>query len=47
MKRIKNKKHKMVYMRSKKIFLSCFNEKRLILDDDVHALAYFHKDILV
>ena len=28
-----------------KISLSCFDDKRYILDDDVNSLAYFHKDI--
>ena len=27
-----------------KISLSCFDEKRFIVDDDIHTLAYFHKD---
>ena len=27
-----------------KISLSCFNDKRYILDDGVKSLAYFHKD---
>ena len=28
-----------------KISLSCFDDKRYVLDDDVNTLAYFHKDI--
>ena len=36
MKRIQAKKHK--------ISLSCFDDKRFVLDDGVHTLAYFHKD---
>ena len=28
-----------------KISLSCFDDKRYILDDGVNASAYFHKDI--
>ena len=27
-----------------KISLSCFDDKRYVLDDGVHTLAYFHKD---
>ena len=27
-----------------KISLSVFDDKRFILDDGTHALAYFHKD---
>ena len=29
-----------------KISLSCFDDKRHILDDGISSLAYFHKDIL-
>ena len=25
-------------------YLSCFDDKRFVLDDRVHTLAYFHKD---
>ena len=28
-----------------KISLSCFDDKRQVLDDGVHTLAYFHKDV--
>ena len=28
-----------------KISLSCFGDKRYILDDDINSLAYFHEDI--
>ena len=28
-----------------KISLSCFDDKRYVLDDGVNSLAYFHKDI--
>ena len=28
-----------------KISLSCFDDKRYILDDGINTLAYFHKDI--
>ena len=27
-----------------KILLSCFDNKRYVLDDGIHTLAYFHKD---
>ena len=27
-----------------KISLSCFDDKRFVLDDGVHTLPYFHKD---
>ena len=32
-------------MKSKKISLSCFDDERFVLDDGVHTLAYFHKDL--
>ena len=28
-----------------KISLSCFNDKRYILDHGIKSLAYFHKDV--
>ena len=28
-----------------KISLSCFDDKRFVLDDGIHTLAYFHKDL--
>ena len=28
-----------------KISLLCFDDKRFILDDDIHMLAYFHKNL--
>ena len=27
-----------------KISLSCFDDKRFVLDNEIHTLAYFHKD---
>ena len=30
-----------------KISLSCFDEKRYVLDDGINTLAYFHKSISV
>ena len=44
MKRIQSKLHKIgtyVY----KISLSCFDDKRYVLDNGVNTLTYFHKDI--
>ena len=29
-----------------KISLSCFDDKRYVLDDGINTLAYFHKDIV-
>ena len=44
MKRIQAKKHKIGTHEIDKIALSCFDDKRYVLDDAVHTLAYFHKD---
>ena len=44
MKRIQAKKHKIGTYKIDKISLSCFHDKRYILDDEIHTLAYFHKD---
>ena len=43
MKRIQAKKHKIRTYDIDKISLSCFDDKRQVLDG-VHTLAYFHKD---
>ena len=44
MKRIQSKKHKLGTYEIAKISLSCFDDKRYVLDDGIHTLAYFHKD---
>ena len=44
MERIKAKGHKIGTYEIDKISLSCFDDKRFVLDDGVHTLAYFHKD---
>ena len=44
MKRIQSKNHKLETYKIDKISLSCFNDKRYVLDDEIHTLAYFHKD---
>ena len=44
MKRIQAKKHKIGTYEIDKISLSCFDEKKYVLDDGVNTLAYFHKD---
>ena len=28
-----------------KISLLCFDDRRFVLDDGIHTLAYFHKDV--
>ena len=38
------KKHKIGTYEIDKISLSCFDDKRYVLDDGIHKLAYFHKD---
>ena len=45
MKRILSEKHRMGTYEINKISLSCFDDKRYILDDGINSLAYFHKDI--
>ena len=41
MKRIQSKKHK---LGTSKISLSCFGDKRYMLDDGIYTLSYFHKN---
>ena len=45
MKRIQSKLHRIRTYDICKISLSCFDDKRYVLDDGVNTLAYFHKDI--
>ena len=45
MKRIKSKKHKIGTYEVNKISFSCFDNKRFVLIDGIHALAYYHKDL--
>ena len=44
MKRIQAKKHKIGTYETVEISLSCSDDKRFVLDDGIHTLAYFHKD---
>ena len=44
MKRIQAKKHKIGTYEIDKISLSCFDNKRFVLDNGVNTLAYFHED---
>ena len=44
MERIQAKKHKMGTYEIDKISLSCFGDKRQVLDDGIYTLAYFHED---
>ena len=43
--RIQNKKHKLGTYEINKISLSCFDDKRFVLDDGIHTLASFLKGI--
>ena len=45
MKRIQSKKHKIGTYEINKISLSCFDDKRFVLNDGIHTLTYFHKDL--
>ena len=44
MKRIQSKNYKLGTYEIDKISLSCFDDKRYVLDDGTYTLAYFHKD---
>ena len=43
-KRIQSKKYKLGTYEIDKISLSCFDDKRYLLDDGIYTLAYFNKD---
>ena len=45
MTRIQSKKHKIEKYEINKNSLSCFDDKKFVLDDGIHTLAYFHKDL--
>ena len=45
MNRIESKLHKIVIYNIYKVSLSCFDDKRYVLDNGVNTLAYFHNDI--
>ena len=44
MRRIQDKKHKMGTCKINKISLSYFDDKRFVLHNGIHTLAYFHKE---
>ena len=44
MKRIQSKKHKLGTYEIDKISLSCFDDKRYVLDDGIYTWSYFHKN---
>ena len=43
MKRIQSEKHKFGTYETDKISLSCFDNKKYVLDNGIHTLSYFHK----
>ena len=45
MKRTQSKLHKIGTYDACKISISCFDDKRYILNDGITTLAYFHKDL--
>ena len=45
MKRIQSKLHRIRTSDFCKVSLSCFDDKRYVLDNGVNSLAYFHKNI--
>ena len=45
MRRIQGKKHKLGPFKIKKISLSISDDKRLVLDNGIYTLVYFHKDL--
>ena len=44
MKKIQSKKHKLGTYEIDKISLSCFDDKRYVLDDGIHTLSCFRKN---
>ena len=45
MTRIQTKNLKLGTYETNKISLPCLDDKRFILKDDIHTMAYFHKDL--
>ena len=45
MQRIQSKLHEIGTYDVNKISLSCFDDKRYVLNNGINTLAYFHKDI--
>ena len=45
MRRIQGRKNKMGAYEINKISLSVFDDKRFVLNDGIHTLAYFHNDL--
>ena len=47
MRRTQSKMHKFGTYEIDKISLSCFEDKRLILDDGIHTRVYFHEVVFI
>ena len=45
MRRIQSKKHKLGTYKINKMSLLCFDDKRFVLDNGIHTLAYPHKNL--
>ena len=45
LRRIQAEKHKVGTYEIDKISLTAFDDKRFVLNDGIHMLAYFHKDL--
>ena len=45
MRRTQSKRHKMGTYEINKISLSCFDDKRFVLNNGIYTLAYFYKDL--
>ena len=45
MKKIQRKNANLKHMKSTKISLSCFDDKRFVLNDEIQTLAYFHREL--
>ena len=45
MRRIRSRKHKLATYEIDNISLSCFYDKRDVVDDRIHTLAYYHKEL--
>ena len=45
MKKIQSKKHKLGTYEINKISTSFFDDKRFVVNDGIHTLAYFHKNL--
>ena len=45
MRRIQSKRHKIGTYEINKISLSCFDDKRFVLNNGIYTLAYFYKDL--